>query len=82
MLLPVIDSTAPTLTTSAPSAPMKTVAPSASGVRVAARSGSKPVATTEVSDMTAVTVTIVMTNANGTSRLGFAASPAGTPVTS
>ena len=39
-------------------------------------------ATTDVSVMTRVTMRIVMTNANGTSWRGFAASPAGTPVTS
>ena len=44
--------------------------------------GSTPVATMEVSVMTSITVTSVMTNAKGTSRFGLAASPARTPVTS
>ena len=61
---------------------MRIAAPSASGVRDAATSGSMPVATTEVSVITRPTVTIVMTKANGTSRRGLDASPAGTPVTS
>ena len=43
--------------------------------------GSTPVATSEVSVMTSVTARMVMTKANGTSRRGFDASPAGTPDT-
>ena len=52
MLLPAIETTEPIEIIAAPAAPMKIAAPSASGVRVAARSGSTPVATSEVSDIT------------------------------
>ena len=82
MLLPVIDTAEPIETISAPAAPRKSAAPSASGVRLAPRSGSTPVATSDVSDITTDTVISVATNANGTSRRGLAASPASTPVTS
>jgi hypothetical protein len=82
MLLPVIDTADPTLMIKAPIAPMKIAAPSASGVADWATSGRTPVATTEVSVITAATVRIVITKANGTSRRGLAASPAGMPVTS
>ena len=82
MLLPVMEITDPALTMSAPATPMISAAPSASGVRVAATSGTTPVATSEVSVITTPTVQIVITKANGTSRLGFDDSPAGMPMTS
>ena len=82
MLLPAIEMAEPMETSSAPAAPRKIAAPSANGVRLAPRSGSTPVATSDVSDITTDTVMSVATNANGTSRLGLAASPASTPVTS
>jgi hypothetical protein len=82
MLLPAIETTEPIEIIAAPAAPMKSAAPSASGVCVAAGSGSTPVATSEVRHITPDTINNVATNANGTSLRGFAASPARTPVTS
>ena len=82
MLLPAIDTDDPSDTMNAPVAPSTSAAPSAIGVRDSARFGSTPVATVEVSVITVATISSVMTNANGTSRFGFAASPASTPVTS
>ena len=81
-LLPVIEITEPTTIISAPPAPMKSSAASASGVADAARFGSVPTATTCASVMTIVTTTMVMTSANGTWRRGLLASPAGTGTTS
>ena len=82
MLLPVVEMTDPRLTSSPPAAPISSAEASAIGVRVAATSGSTPVATAAVSVITVVTMRMVATKANGTSRRGFEASPAGTPVTS
>lgn len=82
MLLPVIETTEPTLTSSPPNAPMMSADASAIGVLLAPTSGSRPAATVAASVITAATMRITATNANGTSRRGFDASPAGTPVTS
>ncbi len=78
MLLPVVESTAPSVRSAAPAPPMKSVAASASGVLEAARPGSVPSATTCTRVITIVTITMVMIRANGTARLGSRASPAGT----
>ena len=67
---------------SAPPAPMKTNAASASGVADSFRLISVPIVTTWASSMTAVTVAIVASIANGTCPCGFDASPAGTGTTS
>ena len=82
MLLPVVESTAPSVSSAAPVPPMKSTAASASGVRDAARPGSVPSATICTSVIRIVTMTIVMIRANGTARLGSRASPAGTGMTS
>jgi hypothetical protein len=82
MLFPAIEIDDPAATIIAPAAPRNRTAPSASGVRDCAIPGNTPVATIEVSVITVVTISSVTTNANGTSRRGFAASPARIPVTS
>lgn len=82
MLLPVIDTTEPTLTSSPPKAPITSAEASAIGVRVAVRSGNRPAATAAASVITPEAIRMVAMNANGTSFFGFDASPAGTPVTS
>ena len=82
MLLPVIEITDPTLTSRPPAAPISSAEASAIGVRVAPTSGSNPVVTAAARVITEVTTSRVATNANGTSRRGLVASPAGMPVTS
>ena len=81
-LLPVIEITEPTPTSSAPIDPSNTAAASAIGVLCAGRSGSRPCATTCASVITPITARIVRTSANGTCRRGSTASPAGTGTTS
>ena len=79
---PAIDSDEPADTMNATIDPSSSAAPSAIGVRVSARFGRSAVAISDVSVITVETMSSVMTNAKGTSRFGFAASPARTPVTS
>src|SRR5260221_1488137 len=82
ILFPSVESTAPSVMTAAPVAPIMRAEASASGVFDAARSGSVASATTCASVRTTVTTTMVMTSAKGTVRCGSRDSPAGTGSTS
>ena len=75
MLLPVVENTAPSVISAAPALPRNTVAASASGVVDCAMPGSVPCATIWISVMIAVTMTIVMISAKGTSRARVARFP-------
>ena len=81
-LFPVIESTDPAPTRSAPIDPRVTAAASAIGVACAARSGSTACAAIWVRVITAITTRMVVMSANGTCRRGSSASPAGTGMTS